>query len=313
MKVRQILLGAVGAAVAAGAAKLYASYKRDMRKARASMAAANPRTVETPIGPVAFAERDQGPAVLAVHGSVGGYDQGLVTSEIFLAHESGFRVIVPSRFGYPGTPMPADASAQAQADAHAYLLDALGIERAAIVGISGGGPSSIQFAMRHPDRCAALVLICAVSRAHHGLSIYEYSANWPALDFWFWLVTQLGKPIARWQLSIEGDKMTDIDKDWLDDILFHMYPLSERIRGTVNDLAVIRALSDLPPGAVTAPALVIHAQDDKMVPVAHARHAASRIPRARLHVFADGGHGLFNHETEIQSEVAPFLREYLGG
>jgi pimeloyl-ACP methyl ester carboxylesterase len=51
-----------------------------------------------------------------------------------------------SRFGYLRTPLPADASAAAQADAHACLLDALGIRRAAIVGASAGAPSAMQFA-----------------------------------------------------------------------------------------------------------------------------------------------------------------------
>ncbi len=305
MKIKQILLGAVGAA---GAIKLYADYKRDMRKARARMDTMNPRTVETPAGAITFVERGEGPAVLAIHGSGGGYDQGIITSSFFLEPESGLRVIAPSRFGYPGTPMPADASAQAQADAYAYLLDALGIERTAIVGISGGGPSSIQFAMRYPDRCAALVLMYAVSRAHHGLNVYEYVKGWVGLDFLFWLAIRFGKPFTLRQAGLKPG----MKSDWLDDMLRAMMPLSERIGGTVNDLAVIRALLELPPGAITAPALVIHAQDDKMVPVAHARHAASRIPGARLCVFADGGHGLFHHETEIQSEVTPFLKQNLG-
>src|SRR6185503_12072375 len=70
-----------------------------------------------------------------------------------------FRVIAMSRFGYLRTPLPADASPAAQADAHACLLDALKISRAAVIGASAGAPSSMQFALRHPDRCSALVLL----------------------------------------------------------------------------------------------------------------------------------------------------------
>jgi pimeloyl-ACP methyl ester carboxylesterase len=39
------------------------------------------------------------------------------------------------------------------------LLDALEVERAAVVGFSAGGPSVIQFALRHPDRTSGLVLL----------------------------------------------------------------------------------------------------------------------------------------------------------
>ena len=48
--------------------------------------------------------------------------------------QRGYRVIAVSRFGYLRTPLPADATPAAQADAHACLLDALKIARAAIVG-----------------------------------------------------------------------------------------------------------------------------------------------------------------------------------
>ena len=74
-------------------------------------------------------------------------------------------MIAVSRFGYLRTPLPKDASAAAQADAHACLLDALNIKRAAVLGTSAGGPSSLQFALRHPDRTAALVLLVPAAYA----------------------------------------------------------------------------------------------------------------------------------------------------
>jgi len=108
-------------------------------------------------GPIEYAEIGEGPPILLVHGAGGGYDQGLDLG-VPLAN-SGFRVIAVSRFGYLRTPLPADASAAAQAEAHAALLDALKIERAAIMGASAGAPSTMQFALRHADRCSALVLL----------------------------------------------------------------------------------------------------------------------------------------------------------
>jgi pimeloyl-ACP methyl ester carboxylesterase len=49
-----------------------------------------------------------------------------------------------------------------QADAFVQLLDHLGIDKVVVVGISAGAWSSLQFAVRHPDRCRALVLPLAV-------------------------------------------------------------------------------------------------------------------------------------------------------
>jgi pimeloyl-ACP methyl ester carboxylesterase len=73
------------------------------------------------------------------------FDQGIAFAGC-LANK-GIRVIAMSRFGYLQTPMPIDASAEAQADAHVCLLDALGIQQAAIAGGSAGAPSALQMAI----------------------------------------------------------------------------------------------------------------------------------------------------------------------
>lgn len=67
----------------------------------------------------------------------GGFDLGLGTADAYLG--DGFRVIAPSRFGYLGSSLQAGATLADQADAYAALLDALGVERTAVVGFSAGG------------------------------------------------------------------------------------------------------------------------------------------------------------------------------
>jgi 2-hydroxy-6-oxonona-2,4-dienedioate hydrolase len=92
-----------------------------------------------------------------IHGAGGGFDQGLELAQPLI--DAGFRVIAVSRFGYLRTPMPAVASPEAQADAHACLLEALKIERTAVIGGSADAPSAMQLCLRHPERCSALVLL----------------------------------------------------------------------------------------------------------------------------------------------------------
>ncbi len=113
--------------------------------------------ISTRCGPIEYEEAGQGVPLLMIHGSGGGHDQGMLFARDFAAQ--GIRVIAPSRFGYLGTPLPADASPPAQADAHACLLDALGIQRAAVLGASAGALSAMQMAIRHPDRISALILL----------------------------------------------------------------------------------------------------------------------------------------------------------
>ncbi|HEV2668150.1 MAG TPA: alpha/beta fold hydrolase, partial [Blastocatellia bacterium] len=143
-------------------ALVYTSYRRDIHQAREHVSTGS-QIVQTPCGPIEYALAGDGPPVLVVHGAGGGYDQGLEIGEPLV--NSGFRVIAMSRFGYLRTPLPSDASASAQAGAHACLLDALKISRAAVVGASAGAPSSMQFALRHPGRCSAMILLVPAAYA----------------------------------------------------------------------------------------------------------------------------------------------------
>jgi 2-hydroxy-6-oxonona-2,4-dienedioate hydrolase len=144
-----LVLAAIGLAV-------YISYQRDIGQARERVLLGS-QIAETPCGSIEYAVAGEGPPVLVSHGSGGGFDQGMDFAAPLV--RKGLRVIAMSRFGYLRTPLPADASAAAQADAHACLLDALNIRRAAIIGASAGAPSAMQFALRHPERTAALVLL----------------------------------------------------------------------------------------------------------------------------------------------------------
>ncbi len=117
--------------------------------------------LDTPLGPVQYATLGEGAPVLVVHGSPGGWDQGVAMGR-FLA-EAGRRVIAPSRPGYLGTEFGDRREIDRQADLHAALLDALGVERVGVLCWSGGGPSSYRLAVRNPERVSALVALDAVS------------------------------------------------------------------------------------------------------------------------------------------------------
>ena len=87
---------------------------------------------------------------------------------VLIVVASGDVLIDPSTSTIPGsrrrTVLGGNGSSEAQADVAAALLDALEVERVAVVGISAGGHAAIQFAARHPERTRALVLLSAASR-----------------------------------------------------------------------------------------------------------------------------------------------------
>ena len=77
--------------------------------------------------------------------------------------DAGIGVITPSRPGYGRTPLSSGKSHEEAADLMAALLDELNIEKVVVYGISGGGPTTLNFALRHPDRCAGCMTEVAVS------------------------------------------------------------------------------------------------------------------------------------------------------
>ena len=66
--------------------------------------------------------------------------------------DNGYGVIAPSRPGWARTPMDVGKKPDEAADSFAELLDELGIEKVVVHCVSGGGPTGINFAARHPEK-----------------------------------------------------------------------------------------------------------------------------------------------------------------
>src|SRR5450631_3123932 len=140
--------------------------------------------MNTTAGPIEYSVKGTGPALLFAHGSPGGYDQSLVIAD--LLNSDQFTYIAVSRPGYLRTPLQQKSPAD-QADLYAALLDALAIQKATIIGTSGGGPSALQFALRHPERCSGLIMICGVSQCY---SEQEMLAVLPPMQRFFTLFSE---------------------------------------------------------------------------------------------------------------------------
>ncbi|MGZ7081250.1 MAG: alpha/beta fold hydrolase, partial [Thermoanaerobaculia bacterium] len=144
---RSRLLRTAGTIAASATGLIYAAYRKDIEAARHRLEN-DSQVINAAHQQIEFAESGNGPAMLVIHGAGGGFDQGLDLARAFLGDENRF--IAPSRFGYLGTPLPADASAEAQADAYLRLLDALKLDRVPVVAVSAGAPSAMRFCLKHP-------------------------------------------------------------------------------------------------------------------------------------------------------------------
>lgn len=256
---------------------------------------------ETRLGPVQHLDRGDGPAVLFVHGTPGGCDQGALMGEFLV--EAGFRVIAPSRPGYLGTPLDDDRSTPAQqADLHAALLDALGVDRVAVACWSGGGPSAYRFAIDHPDRVTAVAAIAALGDAYR----FEHPSE-EAVLFGrpgTWLMGQMARhapkatvkmmtteegdlPKAQAKELVEAIWNDEARRDWV--LRWVDTVTGRRKAGFDNDRHRFPSLQ-LDLGAVRAPVLLVHADTDSDVPYAHSQHALAELPDAELLTIEGGTH-----------------------
>jgi pimeloyl-ACP methyl ester carboxylesterase len=296
----------------------YALYRRDLRRAVDRLAAGS-RIAQTACGPIEYAVAGEGPVVLVVHGAGGGYDQGLELGESLV--RGGFRVIAMSRFGYLRTPLPADASPAAQADAHAFLLDALNVERVRLVGVSAGGPSTLQFALRHAERVTSVVLMVPAaysprpgssSRVDERRGIPFYMDMALRSDFLFWAAMKVARQtMVRAILGTPPPVVKNAaadERERVQRMLEQILPVSARREGLINETKVVSSLPRYELENITAPTLVISAEDDLYGTYRGARYSAEHIPGARFIGFPTGGHLLVGHQQELGSEISAFLR-----
>jgi pimeloyl-ACP methyl ester carboxylesterase len=256
-----------------------------------------------------------------VHGSGGGHDQGMAFAGPLTQH--GVRVIAMSRFGYLRTPMPADASPAAQADAHACLLDALGLSRAAVLGASAGALSAMQLAIRHPDRVSALVLVVPIAYKPDTVAA---SAPAPSALAERVLLSLIGSDFVYWSaIHVARDQViqrvlatppalvataSPAEQARVNAVVDDILPVSARADGLRNESRVTTHLPPYDLAAIRAPTLLISARDDAYGTYAKAEYTASRIAGAKFIGFEAGGHLLVGHDDEVRHAIAAHLHEH---
>lgn len=292
-------------------------FTSDMAQAR-SRAAEGAVLLQTRCGPIEVQEAGTGVPLLVVHGSGGGHDQGMAFAGALA--QRGIHVIAMSRFGYLGTAMPVDSSAAAQADAHVCLLDALGIERAAVMGGSAGAPSALQMAIRHPDRVSALILL--VPLAYKPRSQADSAPPMPAWldaammrlvgsDFLFWAALHVARDqVINMVLATPPELLAAAsprERARVNKMLENILPVSARAQGLRSDTAVGKHLVPAQLGSIHLPTLIVSARDDRYGTYASAQYTASQIAGAKFVGFDEGGHTWVGHDDEVMAEILMLL------
>ena len=309
---KRVILGSVALAGAIPAGLIYRQYQHDMSLAYRRISS-DGRMIDTAWGPIQCTEVGEGAPMLIVHGSGGGYDQG----EYFARLIGGnYHWVAPSRFGFLGSPVPNNGADSAQqADAYARLLDALGIDRVGVVGVSMGGPSALLFALRHPQRTTSLVLISAASHAIPPrpailATLFKVFLS----DFVFWsmvhaspqgLLAALGVPVEV-QKQLSPQEMARLHA-----FLELIEPMGARRNG--QNLEQHMSEYDAQQiGNIRIPTLVLHARDDSLVAFEQGEFAATSIPGAQLMPMDTGGHLalMMDINAGAREKVLQFLEKY---
>lgn len=277
-------------------------------------------TRATAKGIVEYSDVGDGPVVVALHGAMGGWDQSLILAQTI--GDTGFRYLAVTRPGYLGTPIQSGKSAARQADLIAALLDTLGVPKAGVMAISGGGPAAVEFGLRHSARCAGLVLVSTCA-GKLDTPIPFYFKIMTFFARWSWFSEKLRKKTennlqAAARHSVRDPQIlarTIADAEaWP---LFRALMLSpfdrmaQRLKGTQNDIEITRSTVYLLE-QLSMPVLVVHGTEDPLVPFkANAEAFQQRIPDAELLAIEGGEHVvIFTHRRLIRPRVAAFMQQH---
>ena len=190
------------------------------------------------------------------------------------------------------------------------VVDALGLDRFALMGSSKGGPTSIAYAARHPERVSHLVLYGTFAQG------WRERANGAEIERGEAMITLMRQgwaqdnPAVRQILtSLFLPDATLEEMGWFND-LQRLSSSAENAARLLRSLGEFNVL-DLLPG-ITAPTLVLHCRDDAAVPFEQGRLIASRVPGARFLALDSRNHVLLPRDpawAAFVSEVRRFLRE----
>lgn len=262
--------------------------------------------VTTPQGLVEFADLGRGSPILYFHGTGAGADAVAALEQPLI--DDGFRLLIPHRPGYFGTPLKGNRTSSDCANLAARLLDSLGIEQVAVLGMSSGAMAAAAFASIHPTRTSALVLECAMS---HPITATRWMPRRFAWTFPLMKHRTIGRPLFRLAYQIEvswvkfspnhliahtaGERKPEIVHDktaqsLLPQLVDAAKACSQQPAGVENDYALLFGERWLQPGAIRCPTLIIHDLADPVATPPHVEWTIQCIPQAQLCELHLGGH-----------------------
>jgi 3-oxoadipate enol-lactonase len=226
---------------------------------------------------------------------------GEMWSPVIPAFAEHYRVIWFDNRGTGATRAPRGTSTiEAMTEDALAVLDAADVTTSHVYGVSMGGFIAQHMAMAAPDRVRSLLLGCtgAVTPEKPRLPKITYPL--------YWLPQKLYAPLTRKHVYGSSALPQDVAAD-----LERLTRDRRDPRGLLAQARGIAAynttLSDL--GRIEHPALVLHGEEDRVIPVAWGEELARTLPHARLLTYAGAGHNYFiGAGDQANADALAFLR-----
>ncbi len=261
---------------------------------------------DTPVARFHYTKTGHGTPVVLIAGGAQWQYSYRHTIPALAENHTVYAVDLPSQ-GYTQAAASFPYTIPAMADAIRAFVDAVGLEKASLVGHSWGGAWSLSFVERYPERVDKLVLLDSP-----GLN--KELASQTAL---------FGVPVVG-EVLVKFMRRADFETS-----LRSVFTHQERVTAEVVDetwawmsrteqreafVELVRSQEYAPIdqglGTITARTLIVWGQDDRWLPASYAHEYAARIPGAEAKVIPDAGHNV--HEDD-PAQVNLLLAQFLAG
>lgn len=252
---------------------------------------------------VAWFEAGRGQPLILIHGLADDHRAWRrALPDILLRH----RILLYDLRGHGQTTLGRpDGTLRQLGDDLVALMDAIGIDRAAIAGFSLGGTIAMRHAIDHPDRVSALALVATSSRVGRSASDwYRQRVE----------MVERNDPHLRETLDQDTADVYAESASELEEGLLIRRESTADPRGYGNACAAMAALNATPLdpelGRIMAPTLIIASDLDKHCPPKAGQIIAAGIKRSRLEVISGAGHPIpVEKPHELAHSMIAFLND----